>query len=71
MTLTATVVNQANSSLNAGYGGPDTVDFTVNGAGVAGCAAVALTIPLCAALALIARARWQNTAKLLATVGGR
>ena len=43
VTLTATVVNQANSSLNAGYGGPDTVDFTVNGAGVAGCAAVALT----------------------------
>jgi hypothetical protein len=29
-------------------------------------AAVVLTIPLCAAFALIARARWEHTTKLLA-----
>lgn len=34
-------------------------------------AAVALTIPLCAALALLARARWQHTTKLLAAAAGR
>jgi putative oxidoreductase len=34
-------------------------------------AAVALTIPLCAAFALIARARWEHTTKLLAARTGR
>ena len=34
-------------------------------------AAVALTIPLCAALALLARARWEHTTKLLAARTGR
>jgi uncharacterized membrane protein YphA (DoxX/SURF4 family) len=34
-------------------------------------AAVALTIPLCAALALLARARWEHTTKFLAARTGR
>jgi putative oxidoreductase len=34
-------------------------------------AAAALTIPLCAVLALLARARWEHTAKLLAANAGR
>jgi putative oxidoreductase len=34
-------------------------------------AAVAITIPLCAALAFIARARWKHTTRPLAATGGR
>jgi hypothetical protein len=33
--------------------------------------AAATTIPLCAAFALIARARWEHTTKLLAARTGR
>jgi hypothetical protein len=33
--------------------------------------AAAMTIPLCAAFALIARARWEHTTKLLAARTGR
>lgn len=49
----------------------DMAGATIINIGVLHSAAVALTIPLCAALALIARARWEPRTKLLAARTGR
>lgn len=52
MTLTATVVDQANADLLAGYStSPDTVTFTVGGVDIAGCVAVPISYTAAANIA--------------------
>src|ERR1035438_5139365 len=65
------MVGQIRAGLAAAGLAADMAGASIINSAVLHSAAVALTIPLCAALALLARARWEHVTKFLAARTGR